>query len=727
MSTADTPQIPIQVRGLMPWLLRLAAHEDSSQALGHDPVAFAAWYAVLGRALPWPEEVQKIREEEREKTLSLEEITKLLQQVNYAFASRTNAAHARHLLEGYAVHNWVKKHVPEFQQMAQAFLTALDSAPLASDEFEFEARLTDLGGLLGLNELEQELLSFAFVITASPELQAVFSQLVKDRWAAERIWTITFDVERENLVNALRAESPLRLSGLLRASEGGSSFASVSPFWLDLLVNEDSLEEALLESLQSKVGAGTPAQMDAADMSMAVAILKGSDEPGVNMLLYGAPSMDKRYLLSELVQRSGRVACRMRAFEDASRSDRPALAYVAQRVLAQCDYPAVLVIDRPTDVLEATPSSFMRMFFGIEPNMDAMRPFDEMLLDTNEVPVIWLASAVDMLPADTVAHFVFHAPLKRADRETRRRQMTAALQGMELSETVRESILKLESVSASQLQAAVKAARLSRNIKAEDRDQAILQAVRRSQRALGRDLQAKRKQSDTVYSLEYLNTAGRFGPEQVLAAFQRSPKGSMVLYGPPGTGKTQFVEHLASELGKPLVSKKASELLSKYIGDSEKAIAAAFEEAMAEEAILFFDEGDSFLRDRSKARESWEVTRVNEMLQHIERFEGIVVISTNLVADIDVAALRRFSFKIEFRALNPTQRWSMFLNESGIQADSISPEQKQEWHDKLAFMTQLTPGDFAVVQQQCRILGLSLTAEQWLEQLQLECDIKRRG
>jgi len=100
--------------------------------------------------------------------------------------------------------------------------------------------------------------------------------------------------------------------------------------------------------------------------------------------------------------------------------------------------------------------------------------------------------------------------------------------------------------------------------------------VRRSQRALSRDLTDRFKPSVTHYSLEYLNTAGRFSPQQILKSFRRRAKGSVLLYGPPGTGKTQFTEHLASELKLPLVSKSAAALLSKWLGDSEKNIAAAY-------------------------------------------------------------------------------------------------------------------------------------------------------
>jgi hypothetical protein len=342
------------------------------------------------------------------------------------------------------------------------------------------------------------------------------------------------------------------------------------------------------------------------------------------------------------------------------------------------------------------------------------------------VPAVWLTSNITSLPDDTIARFVFHAPLKKAAREAQELVIRQRLKKLRLSKAATVQILTVDGISSAQLESAVKAARLVKAGSRNERDQAIVQAIRRSQRALSRELTEAFKPSVTHYSLEYLNTAGRFSPEQILKSFRRRPKGSMLLYGPPGTGKTQFTEHLASELGLPLISKSASALLSKWLGDSEKNIAAAFEEAAAEDAILFFDEGDSFLRSRERAQHGWEVTQTNELLQKMERFDGIVVVATNLFRDLDAAALRRFTFKIEFRELDLNQRWRMFIAEAGLtdNAANIEAETREKWERRLLFMRYLTPGDFATVKRQCLVLDTTLTPEEWLEQLEIECQIK---
>jgi hypothetical protein len=82
-------------------------------------MAFAAWYAAVGSVINWPEPVIRIQEGERAKRLSLERMMKLLSQVNYTFSGRTSAGHARLVLEGYAVHEWVHRNVREFTAIAQ--------------------------------------------------------------------------------------------------------------------------------------------------------------------------------------------------------------------------------------------------------------------------------------------------------------------------------------------------------------------------------------------------------------------------------------------------------------------------------------------------------------------------------------------------------------------------------------------------------------------------------
>jgi SpoVK/Ycf46/Vps4 family AAA+-type ATPase len=110
----------------------------------------------------------------------------------------------------------------------------------------------------------------------------------------------------------------------------------------------------------------------------------------------------------------------------------------------------------------------------------------------------------------------------------------------------------------------------------------------------------------------------------------------------------------------------------------------------------------------------------------MERFEGIVVVATNLFRNLDAAALRRFTFKVEFRELDLGQRWKMFLSEAGLTQTIATADagQKEKWEQRLLFMRHLTAGDFATVKRQSLVLDTALTPDEWLEQLEIECEIK---
>ena len=167
--------------------------------------------------------------------------------------------------------------------------------------------------------------------------------------------------------------------------------------------------------------------------------------------------------------------------------------------------------------------------------------------------------------------------------------------------------------------------------------------------------------------------------------------------------------------------KQASDLMSKYIGETEQNMAAMFKEAEAEQTVLLLDEADSFLQDRRGAQRTYEVTEVNEMLQGMERFNGVFVCTTNLLDRLDQAALRRFTFKIKFLPLTALQRERMFVVEA-LDGDAalLSPALRTG----LNRLTQLCPGDFAAVKRQVEILASVFSAQEFLDQLEAEHRIK---
>lgn len=169
---------------------------------------------------------------------------------------------------------------------------------------------------------------------------------------------------------------------------------------------------------------------------------------------------------------------------------------------------------------------------------------------------------------------------------------------------------------------------------------------------------------------------------------------SFLLSGPPGTGKSAYARYLAQALDLEVMERRYSDLTSMFLGESEKAIAEAFEEAADRRAFLILDEADSLLRDRSAARYSWEVTQVNEMLTWMERHPYPFACTTNAADCLDPATARRFLFKVQFRSMSAEQVSAAFHRSFGMEA----PEH-------LLKTEGLSPGDFAVVARKATILG----------------------
>lgn len=169
-----------------------------------------------------------------------------------------------------------------------------------------------------------------------------------------------------------------------------------------------------------------------------------------------------------------------------------------------------------------------------------------------------------------------------------------------------------------------------------------------------------KKSSNPAYDLGVLNTS--IPADEIVEmvknalAYDRKAgelqKGIKILfYGISGAGKTNLAHHIADSISRKLLCKNASDILGMYVGESEKQIAEAFAEAKKTNKVLLFDEVDSFFRDRSLASHSWEITQVNEFLTQMEKFEGIVICTTNLRGIMDKAMQRRFDLMVEFKAL----------------------------------------------------------------------------
>ncbi len=155
---------------------------------------------------------------------------------------------------------------------------------------------------------------------------------------------------------------------------------------------------------------------------------------------------------------------------------------------------------------------------------------------------------------------------------------------------------------------------------------------------------------------------------------------SAIFSGPPGTGKTMVATLIARQLGLELYRVDLSRLVDKYIGETEKHLATLFAEAERGRCVLLFDEADALFGKRSKAAESatdrYANLEVNYLLQRIETFSGIVLLTTNQETLIDDAFKRRIRYRVEFPFPEEDERealWRRLFPEDAPLADDVDP------------------------------------------------------
>ena len=515
-------------------------------------------------------------------------------------------------------------------------------------------------------------------------------------------------------------DAPLMMSGLVSIDDDGDVTLIdrlKRLHWLPEEAGSDA-QSLLLDGAKPSELRWSDFDHVAGDRNHLERLLKGAlqtGQKGVNILIHGLPGTGKTEFCKTL---AGRLGAPLYSVGEADanggeplRHERMQELRLTQRLLAG-DRRSILLFDEMEDLL-AGPGGMLAALFGSsrfrKRSAEGSKVFMNRLLEETPVPVLWTSNSARWTSPVLLRRMMFALELRQPPPKVRERIWARHLahHGIKSTQEDARALAREFDVTPGVASGVTVAARLGGGTVAD---------VRRGVQGLARVLSGDTPPTQPIPK--------RYDPSLICADVgpvelaDRLVQGgarhfSVCLQGPPGTGKSAFVRHLADRLGLEVIQKRASDLMSMWVGGTEKAIAAAFTEARDAEAFLVFDEADSMLADRRLAQRSWEVSQVNEMLTWMESHPLPFACTTNFGERLDPATLRRFTFKIALDYLSPEQAMAAFSVYFGIEPPT-----------EVAGLANLTPGDFSVVRRKAEVLGCLGEPGTLVEMLYQECKSK---
>ena len=596
-------------------------------------------------------------------------------------------------------------------------------AALASVAAENLALLAEL---FGLDREEHDILQFLLTVEANRQLKDLTREFddISVTMAAE-IVAVATRVPLQKVRRALSRSGRLMESGLVTPHVSMCDFPEMLELksgLSDVVLTPGLDEQQLFGMYLTHMTRGALSWDDYAHLLPEVETVRAllsaavrNRHAGMNVLFVGPSGTGKTELAQLLAAEIDTELYAVGTAEEdggsASAKERLSSLLLAQRLLAK--HSSLVLFDELEDLFSLAPMSTRR-----EAQMS--KQWFNLILERNPVPTIWISNDVGGVDKAFLRRFMYVIEFQPLSARQRARVLTRQLgPDAEVSAADVDAIAARYAASPALFASAVTAAAMIAPSGKPDRaniERILAPVVKLVE---GDSQRVHEPVSDSHYRLDLLNASEDLTRiAEALSSWRRSDElgVSMCLYGPPGTGKTAFAHHIAQRLGIPVVHKRASDLLGPYVGMTEQAIAAAFREADRDGAVLLFDEADSFLRNRRHARQSWEVTQVNEVLTQLESYRGFVVCTTNLIDDLDEAAARRFTIKVELRYLRPEQSIHLFeeMFGKGLARD-FSGDSGPLIRAALGKITNLTPGDLAAIARRARSLGGTSTVGELID------------
>ena len=587
--------------------------------------------------------------------------------------------------------------------------------------------IAQISSLMKLNKYEEQILEFVTLLKQYELLDNAVGLLGSElnTTQTKRALSVILNIKQKYIDRAFASNSKLSKSSLVTIDKRNTNLLdrkldSISDAFLDNLLNLDEDISVMIKDSIKVCSKSALKLKDYRHLSDDINILIpylnkaiANKQNGVNILLYGKPGTGKTEL-SKVIAKKLKTKLFEVSYTD--EDDEPIdgtarlKAYKSAQALLS-NKKTLLMYDEAEDIFESGGGFFS------PPVRQKDKAWINRVLETNTIPTIWITNNIHTIDNALIRRFDMSIeipiPLK-----SKREEIIKNYSNNLLDANTIKTLAKNDNIAPALISTTAK---VISAIDTKESTKAFTHLLNNTLKAQGYGeikKESRENSLDTMYKPSYINT--RTDLKELTKGIKKTAMARLCLYGVPGTGKSAFGKYIAEILNKPLILKKGSDLICKYVGGTEKNIADAFKEAKEENAVLVFDEVDSFLADRTNAKQSWEVTQVNEMLVQMENFNGVFIATTNLMNNLDKASLRRFDLKLEFSALNQKQSWKMFK----IFSKSLGISQvDKNLKIKVQALKNLTPGDFAAVVRQNKFRPIK-SNEEFVQRLEDEVALK---
>lgn len=589
-------------------------------------------------------------------------------------------------------------------------------------EIDLHKILTDnlrlLAQTLHLSDIDLAIFEIAITAKKAPmfnKFLSIIDEMYDDKHKIYQAIATMLDCEYDLVIaSALSQNGTLRKMSLLN-SEFNDSIKSILSIYntaiIDELLTENNKNDkfaeycAILPCDESTLKYDDYAHIK--DMDMLINYLKSiksTSQKGVNILIYGVSDSDKTELAKIIAKNVGVNLYQIRTGIRQYGSNRIGSYCLAQKSLDSKE--DILLYDKAEDALSCEKGTFKNKSLNIE------------MLQNNAVPTIWIVDNIhNVIDNSIVVIFKFRIDANKFNVANNNSKLILdKVCGEKLNKDTLQLVKQSPNITPDII---YRADEISSAVEGDFSNNFIV-VVNNILKAQGHnEIDEKELDKYKGYSINFINVDCDIS--NITDGLANNPNARICFYGLSGTGKSAFAQYIARTLGLPCLIKSASDLMDSEVGSTEKNIAKAFKEAMDKKSILVFDEVDSFLYDRQRfAKYTWESSAVNEMLVQMERFNGIFIATTNLIDDIDRAALRRFDLKVEFKALKVTQSIELFKQECKM----LGFKYESSVIEKIITLENLTPGDFAAVKRQNNFMPLK-NAGDFYERLYNEVQVKK--